>query len=212
MAMWIRTLSPWACLLILAGCEAMPVGTFDRPQFVADAAQAQHDLYFAPGSAALAPGEAERLAAFLRALVLNPEDDVILNVGRAETPVLNAQRLATLSRTFAGIRTPARVRLMQPPGFVNSDSRADVVLVQVQRYGRIKVVCPSNQVAGELATPLPPYLACTNGINLANMAAEPRDLIAPGRLEGSEGDIGANAVLRYRADKVKGYPQPIDTN
>jgi hypothetical protein len=197
---------------LLAGCEAMPVGTFDRPQLVADAAMAQHDLYFAPNSAALAPGQAESLAAFLRALVLTPEDDVILNVGRAETPVLNAQRLATLQRTFASIRTPARVRLIQPPGFVNSDSRPDVVLVQVQRYGRIKVVCPSNQVPGELATPLPTYLSCTNSINLANMAAEPRDLIAPGRLAGSEGVIGANAVIRHWTDKVKGSPQPIDTD
>jgi type IV pilus biogenesis protein CpaD/CtpE len=197
---------------VLAGCEAMPVGTFDRPQLVADAAQAQHDLYFTPGSAALAPGEAERLAAFLRGLVLNAQDDVILNVGRAETPVLNAQRYATLQRTMAGIRTPARVRLVQPPGFVNSDSRADVVLVQVQRYGRIKVICPSNQVPGELTTPLPIWLSCSNSINLANMAAEPRDLIAPGRLAGSEGVTGANAVLRHWNDKVKGYPQPLNTN
>jgi type IV pilus biogenesis protein CpaD/CtpE len=190
----------------------MPVGTFDRPQLVADAAQAQHDLYFSPGSPYLAPGQAESLAGFLRGLVLNSQDDVILNVGRAETPVLNAQRYATLQRTMASIRTPARVRLVQPPGFVNSDSRADVVLVQVQRYGRIKVVCPSNPVPGELATPLPTYLSCTNSINLANMAAEPRDLIAPGSLKGSEGVMGANAVLRHWNDKVKGYPQPIDTS
>jgi pilus biogenesis lipoprotein CpaD len=197
---------------LLAGCEAMPVGTFDQPQFVADAAQAQHDLYFAPGSPSLAPGQAQGLAAFLRGLVLNSQDDVILNVGRAETPVLNAQRLATLQRTMAGIGTPARVRLVQPPGFVNSDSRTDVVLVQVQRYSRIKVVCPSNQVPGELATPLPTYLSCTNGINLANMAAEPRDLIAPRDFGGTDGVVSTNAVTRYWQDKVKGYPQPIDTS
>jgi type IV pilus biogenesis protein CpaD/CtpE len=197
---------------LLAGCEAMPVGTFDQPQFVADAAQAQHDLYFAPASPYLAPGQAESLAAFLRGLVLNPQDDVILNVGRAETPVLNAQRLATLRRTMAGIGTPARVRLVQPPGFVNSDSRGDVVLVQVQRYSRIKVVCPSNQVPGELGTPLPEHLNCANGINLANMAAEPRDLIAPRDFGGTEAVASTNAVIRYWNDKVKGYPQPIDTS
>jgi type IV pilus biogenesis protein CpaD/CtpE len=196
---------------LLAGCEAMPVGTFDRPQFVADAAQAQHDLYFAPGSPYLAPGQAESLAAFLRGLVLNPQDDVILNMGRAETPVLNAQRHATLRRTMASIGTPARVRFVQPPGFVNTDSRSDVVLVQVQRYGRIKVVCPSNQVPGELATPLPIWLSCSNGINLANMAAEPRDLIAPGELSGTEGVMGADAVLRHWNDQVKDSPRAIDT-
>lgn len=197
---------------LLAGCEAMPVGTFDRPEYVVDAAQMQHDLYFAPNSAALAPGQAASLAAFLQSLVLNAQDDIILNVGRAETPVLNAQRLGTLHRTFAGIRTPARVRVIQPPGFVDPTSRADVVLVHVQRYGRIRVVCPSNQVPGELATPLPTYLSCTNSINLATMAAEPRDLIAPGRYEGTEGVMGANAVLRHWNDQVKDFPQPIDTS
>ena len=197
---------------LLAGCEAMPVGTFDRPEYVVDAAQMQHDLYFAPNSAALAPGQAASLAAFLQSLVLNAQDDIILNVGRAETPVLNAQRLGTLHRTFAGIRTPARVRVIQPPGFVDPTSRADVVLVHVQRYGRIRVVCPSNQVPGELATPLPTYLSCTNSINLATMAAEPRDLIAPGEHRGTEGVMGANAVIRHWTDKVKDYPQAIDTD
>jgi type IV pilus biogenesis protein CpaD/CtpE len=197
---------------LLAGCEAMPVGTVDNPQFVADAAQAQHDLYFAPGSPSLAPGQAGTLAAFLRGLVLNPQDDVILNVGRAETPVLNAQRLATLRQTMASIGTPARVRFVQPPGFVDSDSRPDVVFVQVQRYGRIRVVCPSNQVPGEITTPMPTYLSCTNGINLANMAAEPRDLIAPRDFGGTDAVLSTNAVGRLWNDKVKGFPQPIDTS
>ena len=80
------------------------------------------------------------------------------------------------------------------------------MLVQVQRYGRIKVVCPSNQVPGELATPLPTCLSCTNGINLATMAAEPRDLIAPGSLEGSEGVMGADAVLRHWDGQGEGLP------
>lgn len=208
-----RTLLPLSiAAALLAGCEAMPVGTFDRPQFVADAAQAQFDLWFVPGTADLAAGQAQALDAFLRSLVLNPDDDVILNVGRAETPVLNARRYQTLQRTMAATRTPARVRFVQPPGFVNSDSRPDVVLVQVQRYGRIKVVCPSNQVPGELASPLPTWLACSNGINIATMAADPRDLIAPGALRGTEGVMGANAVIRHWNDDVKTYPQPLDTN
>jgi type IV pilus biogenesis protein CpaD/CtpE len=196
---------------VLTGCEAMPVGTFDRAEYVVDAAQMQHDLYFAPNSAALAPGQAASLAAFLQSLVLNAEDDIILNVGRAETPVLNAQRLGTLQRTMASIRTPARVRVIQPPGFVDPTSRSDVVLVHVQRYGQIRVVCPSNQVPGELATPLPTWLSCSNAINLATMTAEPRDLIAPGSLEGSEGVMGADAVIRHWTDRVKDSPQSIDT-
>jgi len=189
----------------------MPVGSFDRPTYVADSATAQHDLYFAPDSAALAPGQVEALRSFLGSLVLGVGDDVILNVGRTETPVLNAQRLATLHRAMAQVATPARVRFVSPPGFVNSDSRSDVVLVQVQRYNRIKVVCPSLQVPGELATPLPPMTACANGFNIAAMAADPRDLIAPGRLDGSD-DGAVAAVQRYRADKVKPFVNSIDTS
>jgi type IV pilus biogenesis protein CpaD/CtpE len=204
-----------ACLAsaaLLAGCESMPVGTFDRPNFVADAAQAQHDLYFVPGTAALASGEVQGLRSFLQALVLGPQDDVLLHVGRAETPVLNAQRMATLRDAMAATGTRARIRVISPPGFINSDSRPDVVLVQVQRYGRIVVECPSNSLDQELTTPLPPLLGCSNGANRAYMAAEPRDLIAPRRMPPTtDGDMGANAVLRNREGKVNPYPFDLDT-
>ena len=86
---------------------------------------------------------------------MNPQDDVILNVGRAETPVLNAQRLGTLASDDGEHPHPGARPRDPAAGLRRSHSRADVVLVQVQRYGRIKVVCPSNQVPGELATPLP---------------------------------------------------------
>jgi hypothetical protein len=66
-------------------------------------------------------------------------------------------------------------------------------------------------VPGELTTPLPTYLGCVNGINLANMAAEPRDLIAPGSLSGTEGVTGANAVIRHWEDRVKNSPHSLDT-
>jgi type IV pilus biogenesis protein CpaD/CtpE len=196
-----------AAAVALGGCEAMPIGSFEQPQLTADSAQAQHDLYFTPGAPSLAPGEQQRLNAFLAALALGPTQDVVLNVGRSGSPVLDAQRAQTLQRAFAGTR--ARVRPVYQPGFVNSDTLPDTVLVQVIRYDRIRIACPGMALPGELTTPLPPA-GCANGINMAEMAYEKRDLIAPRELHGSEAGIAAAAEQRHRAGKV--ITLPIDVN
>jgi type IV pilus biogenesis protein CpaD/CtpE len=202
--------TPLAALLAtlaLAGCEAMPLGSFEPATFAADSAQAHHDIYFVPGSPQLAPGEQQRLNAFLGALALGPTQDIVLAVGRSGSPVLDAQRAQTLARAFA--HTRARVRPTYAPGFVNTDTLPDTVLVQVIRYDRIRVDCPPMALPGELTTPLPPA-GCANAINVAEMAHEKRDLIAPRELHGSEAGIAAAAEQRHRAGKV--LTLPIDVN
>ena len=189
-----------AAALALAGCEAQPVGSFDQARYAADSGQAQTDLLFQPGSPALARGESERVTAFLRALALGPQEDVVLHMGRSGQPTLDARRLTTLRSTFRS--TPARVRLVLAPGFTNSDTRPDTVLVQVIRYDRIRVECPGNTAGPyELTTPLP-SIGCANATNRATMAAEVRDLVAPRRFGGSDAVPSAAAVQRQREGKV----------
>jgi type IV pilus biogenesis protein CpaD/CtpE len=203
-----KTAAATGVALLLAGCEAQPIGPFDEPRFIADGAQAQHDLYFQPGSPQLLRGEAERLQAFLQSLVLGPEEDVVVHPGKTGSPVLDAQRLSTLRSAFA--RTPARVRVVLEPGFSSRDARADAVLVQVIRYDRIRVECPGNTAGPhELTTPLPP-IGCANAINRATMAAEKRDLVVPRELKGSEAGVSADAVIRHRQEKV--ITLPIDVS
>jgi type IV pilus biogenesis protein CpaD/CtpE len=81
--------------------------------------------------------------------------------------------------------------------------------VQVIRYDRIRVSCPPMALSAELTTPLPPA-GCSNAVNVAEMAYEKRDLIAPRELRGSEAGIAAAAEQRHRAGKV--LTLPIDVN
>ncbi len=188
--------------LALAACEEQPLSSFDRAKFVADGPIAEHDLTFQAGSPSLARGQAAGLASFLQSLVLSPEDDIILHLGTTTSPVLDARRIATLRASLP--KTPARVRLVPAPGFV------DLVRVEVVRYNRVVVACPSNEAGPyELTTPLPD-IGCANATNLAYQAAELRDLTDPRILHGSEGVTSVGAIERHREGKV--ITVPLDVN
>jgi type IV pilus biogenesis protein CpaD/CtpE len=82
--------------------------------------------------------------------------------------------------------------------------------VEVVRNGRFRVMCstpaPDTWTAEEAAAEPPP--GCSNALNLANMAARPRDLITPRELRGSEANAAGAAVERYRLDEIK-EPDPL---
>ncbi len=191
-----------AAALALAGCEAMPIGTFDRAQVTSANAQAQHDLYFRPGTPNPLPGETERMNAFLRALLLRPQDDVIVTFGTTGSDRLDAARMHAVRRAIAS--DPARLRLVGPLGFARAPDRPDVVLVQAVRYDRVVVTCPGSGRTNESTALLLaiPVEACANPVNIATMAAEKRDLTAPRRLEGSDAFASVRAVQRYRVGEV----------
>ncbi len=197
-----KTVTAGVAALLLAGCEAMPIGTFDEAQVTSANAQAQRDFYFTPGSSAPLPGELERTNAFLRALALRPQDDVVLTFGTSGSDRLNAARAATLSRAVA--HGPARLRIVGPLGFGQFPDRPDVVLVQAVRYDQVVVTCPGSGRTNEnpaLLTPIP-VEGCANPANIATMAAEKRDLSAPRRLSGADAVTSALAVERYRVGDV----------
>lgn len=206
----MRTLALFAAAIVaglpLAGCEGMPIGTMDRATTSASRAAGPYTLYFTPESAALAPGETQRLSSYLSTLRVGPTEDILLEVGNSGSAVLDARRLQTLDRTFAGSR--ARVRVIVPrqqptAGLTNA------VRLTVVDYDLLVVECPSQTLAGELTTPLPP-LGCSNAINRATMAANKRDVVAPtGVLGPSDAGVDAAAVKRYRDGKVITLPIAI---
>lgn len=195
----------WSALaaLALAGCEAQPIGTFDPAAVTSEAAQAQADLYFRPGTPGLLPGEAAKANALLRSLLLRPQDDVVLTFGTTGSEVLDAQRIGAARRALA--TGPARLRVVAPLGFARAPDRPDVVLMQVLRYDRVLVTCPGSGRTNEnpaLLTPIP-VMGCANPVNIAEMAAEKRDLTAPRRLEEPDTVADIRAVRRYRAGEVR---------
>jgi pilus biogenesis lipoprotein CpaD len=195
-----------AALALAAGCNQQPIGTFDSAEIVSQAAQAHHDLFFQPGSAGLAAGEAGRVNAFLAGLQLRAEDDVVVRLGPTGSDRLDRQRIATAQHAIA--QGPARLRIVAPLGFARAPDRADIALVQVLRYDRLLVQCMgsgrTNENTGELQEI--PITGCTNAANLAHMADSKRDLTAPRRLESSDTASAIAAVGRYREGRVTTAP------
>ena len=189
-----------ASLLALAACEEQPVGSFKDAAFVAAGSRAQASVYFQPGSAALRPGEAERLRSFLSGQLITPQTDILLHVSRTGSPLLDARRRGAIRASIP--RTPARVRLVGVETTLGADLRTDAVQVEVVQYNRLVVQCPGNPAARyELTTPLPND-GCSNALNLANMAEHVRDLTDPREFSGSDGVAAGAAVQRYQDGKV----------
>lgn len=199
-----------ASVLALAACEAQPVGSFKNAELVAAGSRAQQSIYFQPGSAALRPGEAERVRAFLSGQLITPQTDIVLRVGRTGSPVLDARRRGAIRASIPN--TPARVRLVGVDTSLGADMIADAAQIEVVQYNRLVVQCPGNPAASyELTTPLPND-GCSNALNLANMAEHVRDLTDPREFGGSDGVAAGEAVKRYQEDKVKIVPLPASTD
>jgi len=199
---WRNALAAGAAALALAGCAAQPIGSFDPAHVTSANSRAQQDVYFRPGAAGFLPGEAERMNAFLRALLLRPQDDVIVTLGSTGSDRLDAARLATMRKTIAS--QPARLRVIGPLGFARAPDRPDVAMVQAVRYDQVVVTCPGSGRTNEnpaLLTAIP-VTGCANAANIATMAAEKRDLSAPRRLGGPDGGADVRAIERYRAGDV----------
>ncbi|MBP7242536.1 CpaD family pilus assembly lipoprotein [Amaricoccus sp.] len=204
-----RALALAGAVAALAGCVAQPIGTFDPATITSEAAQAQRDLWFRPGTAAFLPGQTAEANALLRSLLLRPEDDVVLTFGSTGSDVLDARRVAAARSALA--TAPARLRIVGPLGFARAPDRPDVVLLQVLRYDRALVTCPGlgrTQEPASFLSDIPP-MGCANTVNLAVQTDQLRDLTAPRRLEGSGAVVGVAAVDRYRRGEVK--IDPLET-
>jgi len=193
-----------ALVILLSACGQQPIGSFERAQFVSDAAQAHHDVRFTPGCTRLAPGEATRLAAFIKEIGLRRGDDIVVSMGRTGSDRRDRERRESLRRAISP--GPARLQLSAPTGFSRQDPRHDVALIQVIRHDRLRVDCKQGGYSeSDLAFRMPfPVLNCANPSNLAFMAADTRDLTRPRQLGPARGEPAASAIRRQRASEVLG--------
>jgi type IV pilus biogenesis protein CpaD/CtpE len=200
-----------AAALALAGCEAQPVGTYEPARYVADpGGQAYYYVAFQPGSAALAPGEQERVNGILQGQVLGPRDEILLRLASG-SQVLDTQRVTTLRSAFAGTR--AQVQVASVSGAPQVNVRPDLAQVQVVRRNKIVVECPGNPADPdwELTTPLP-EIGCANAYNRATMVTELRDLFEPRPFGGTDSTVAAAAVRRLQEGKVITTPLDMSTS
>lgn len=191
-----------AVLLAMAGCTPEPPH-IPHSSYETGPSQLAFAVYFRQGHSDLAAGEVARIREVLDTLALRPGDDVSVRVGVTGRPALDDGRIAAAAAAVTG--TPARVRVVGTEPAPLGDGFADVGVIDVVRNGRIRVVCPTPAIDSWERDRLlvDPPVACANALNIANMAARPADLVAPRRLQGSEGVASAAAVDRYRADEVK---------
>ena len=199
-----------ACALAVSGCMEQPITRPVQPQFFTDSTQAQTDLFFQPGSSHLANGEVTRLRSFLAGLALQPTDDVIVDVPSSGSPTVDARRYAAARNAVGNV--PARVRVEPRPGFATTEPRPDAGFVQVIRYDQLVVDCENSGKTAfdiEYRTPIPP-MGCSNAVNLANMAAERRDLVAPRQLKPMDARTSVAAMERYTSGQLIPPPFALD--
>lgn len=191
-----------ALLLLLAACDTTQPPFIPAVDFDQQPASVTFQLNFVRGSAALAPGEATRLSRTLGDLGVRKGDDIIVRIGPSGNAALDQARASAAAAALAG--TPAHVRVIGSGQHPLGSGPAALALVEVTRFGTVRVVCPTPMDAWETDRLLvSPPVGCSNAVNLAEMAARPQDLISPRPLRGSGGAVSAAAVLRHDQDKVK---------
>jgi type IV pilus biogenesis protein CpaD/CtpE len=202
-----------AAVAATAGCAEQPLGTFESATFHArPAAEARHELAFLPVTADLAPGEAERVVAFLQGLGLVRGDDIHMTFAGSGSPALDRARVEVASRAVAAAGTPAAVTVVHGREQPRLDGRHDRVLIEPLRQGQLLVACPpryADPYEHAYAARIP-LLGCANAANLAHMAAARGDLVTPRPLGQADAGAASAAVERHRTGRVI-PPPPLGT-
>jgi pilus assembly protein CpaD len=186
----------------VAGCtpptaEWSDLGTIPNKLRV-DYVRFQHATAFAPGSAKLADGEAQSLAAFLDQAEVTPDDHVYFEV--AHDDGLSASRISELSHEMSQRGIGATTLPASP-----SEVAADHMIVLVERYVVTPPNCPNwtKPAYGDHSNTMPSNFGCADATNLGLMVADPRDLVI-GRSPGPpQGDPALAGYDRYVAGKPK---------
>jgi pilus assembly protein CpaD len=174
----------------------------------------RHNVRFAAASAELSASEAAELEAFLGDLPQHQRLSILVlgHVGGASDPALSSRRMRHVAElvTASGRGEPAMASLDEPRPAgrtVNGRAVADDhrVEIRVSFYQARLPACPdwSRPPEGNARNLPLSNLSCANAVNLGLMVADPLDLVHGRELAPADGIREAEAIARYRADKVK---------
>lgn len=201
----LRSRTGWAFLaavalaLLLPGCAASPQQDIALNRIQVLRTADTHTVFFAPGSAALAPSEEVALRAYLE----DSRSSVsAVSISSGSSPIAQ-QRAASVSRALTGMGT---IHTTAAP---NSDYTADAVVVAATRQIPVPPACPNwNPVGGYDGSNAPSTnLGCANSTNLFLMVADPRDLVRGRALAPADAEPGMRAVEAYRTGNQAVNPQ-----
>lgn len=214
-------LTAGACAAALAPATLAPLPTqISAPAVSAESVEHRHEVLFAIDRAEFSPGELARLYAFLAQLPAGSTRRFRL-VAHADEPAgevynldLSARRARAVEREMRArlpprdevatlaLGEPSPTRLTDAPGPFPHDRRVDILATT---YLVRLPSCPDwsrDPGSDPLNHPLS-NLGCANATNLGLMVADPADLARGRNLGPADATREAEAVVRYRSDKVK---------
>lgn len=160
-----------------------------------------HEIGFAPGAAELAGGEHERLAAFLEAAEMTPDDHIYLEATVDDR--LSSSRISALARDLS--RNGYAVSSL-PPG--RDAMPPNHLLVVIERYIVTPPDCPNwtKSPTGNHENAQESNFGCATMTNFGLMVADPRDLVVGRALGPADANSASLAIQRYRNDQLKPLP------
>lgn len=218
----IRPLAAVLPLLALAACEVAappPVETWAPRLPTVAQSELVHRVQFDTDRAELAPAELASLQSFLaglpetgryRALVLGHADERAsdaYNLGLSERRARHVAELLRahgLDRVELGLRALGERRPLDPGHGEAAWSRNRRVEIRVRQWIVDAPGCGEwDRAPAVHGQQLLPDLGCATAANLVGMVADPADLAEGRPLGPADGVREAEAVVRYRTDKVK---------
>ncbi len=219
----LRSIAILPCLLLAVGCaglEPLPTVAPTPPRLDVASQVLRHTVEFDTGSAALRPGEQDRLGDFLAGLPRGGRFSFVV-AGHADERGSLAANEDLAARRAAAVRSVIRragfgdsavstrsfgelapIAPGRSPAALQRNRRVDLTAeVVVARVGG----CPhggADLTSTGANHPLP-GLGCATLENLARMVDDPRHLIAGEPLGPADATREAEAIVRYRTDKVK---------
>jgi pilus assembly protein CpaD len=215
-------------MVALGGC--LPSWNYEpeanRKKIEVELAHYRHDVYFSVDSTLITALEEKRLRSFLAALGRGERDSIRVE-GHADERAgdlynleLSARRArhvaaflrdvgidgADIHNVALGERAPRSKDSDEPS--LRRNRRVEIV---VERYLITLPNCPdwSKPLGRDASNTQSSNLGCATQSNLARMIADPRDLVRGRRLGPADGVREAEAVMRYRTDKVKELKQEM---
>lgn len=214
---WRNILAITAVLAVAAACTPQELTWRDHAELekfsTVEWTIADHELRFAPGAQQLSESERARLDRFLAEIDLRRPSHVYV-AGRSETaPATLAEKRAAAVAALLRARgisprldPPKTPNGTYPPSTATDD---DGVVVLIGYFEVMTPGCPDwRKPTNADYTNMPSSnLGCANAMNLAEMVADPRDLVR-GDDEGlADGQRAARPVREYHAGKQPTLPK-----
>ena len=199
--------------VLLAGCADYTTSWTpeDSPkQLHVDVSHQSYEVRFASGTASLAPAETTRLARFVAGGGIQPADRIVIEqsdpIGKLAEQRRNAL-LKALRRNGVG----ASVAVAKAP-----KPRADRVVLEIEHGIATPPACPDwSKPPIDYSAQVASNFGCATATNLANMVADPNDLLHGNPSDRASGVMAGGAVQAYRDHQgfgTPGAPSPYATD